>query len=77
MPIAVAGGVLACLVSLSLVPAFGSVTVNSPEKGFYGSEWQKKNTLRGSIDISLKLYFNIKVKGDFNISTKISTDRVA
>ena len=35
-----------------------------------------KNT-RNSINISLKLYFNIKVKGDLNISTKISTDRVA
>ena len=27
-----------------------------------------------SINISLKLYFNKKVKGDFNISSKSSTD---
>ena len=54
----------------------GPVTVNSPDKGFYGSEWQK-NTTRNSINISLKRYFNIQVKGDLNNSTKISTDLVA
>ena len=34
--------------------------------------------MRDSINISLKLYFNIKVKGDFIVSTtKISTDGVS
>ena len=65
--------------SLSLVPAFGRQhcwTVNSSEKGFYGLEWQK-NTTRDSINISLKLYCNINVKGDFKYlhSAKINFNR--
>ena len=72
---------LACLVSPSLVLAFSRqhcCTVNLPEKGFYGLEWPK-NTTHDSINISLKLYFNLKVKGDLKYlhSVKISTDRVA
>ena len=60
--------------SLSLVPAFGRQhcwTINSSEKGFFGSEWQK-NTTRDSINISLKLYFNINVKGDFKYQPIVS-----
>ena len=41
-------------------------TINAPKKGFYSSEWQKKKkqkkNTRDSINISFKLYFNIKVK---------------
>ena len=38
--------------------------------------WLYVENTRNSINISLKLYFNVKVKGDLNTSTKISTDRV-
>ena len=65
-----------------------SNTQPCPARGFWHFRYCKerflrlgmaKNTTRDSINISLKLYFNINVKGDFKYlpSAKISTDRVA
>ena len=52
---------LACLVLLLSSTSLWPITVNSPEKGFYGSEWQK-NTTHDSINIFLETLFQQKGK---------------